>query len=516
MADAQKERALLGRYELHSLIEEGVGGCLYQGRQVDGDKRALVKVIAPTLTRSVALGKYLYDAWADQKALIEHPNVLHVWDVGKQGELQYVAVEDAGGEPLSRRMDRAPLEVDEAFDILHQISEGLRAAHRRDVVHGHLKPSDIILTTDEMDRRLVKVAFIDMGVSAQESLAPVFGELLGSPKYMAPEVIRGRMPSPESDVFSLGVIAYEMLTGTEPFPSDNSVGYLFANCESQAVPADEVREGLPHEVALVLARMLEKEPARRYRSMQRLADDLDRCVASMKMGNVEVVPYGTDSAFARDYEITPPPAATSKESRSRGPQPVPASTRALFLVAMLVVVAGLYYVVYRTGSSGNRASGSPAPTGGASGQVLAQANTPPGPAVKPTVEEQPSPTGQTTPPETAVEQTPVTQPPTVGTPVPQPAAAPQTPADPAQQALAKAQTSWSVNQKAHDYELGVTAFQDVATRFKDTPAAAEARRQMGQIYTEWARSLTDKGDFSGAVDKYHASPRPAAVGQPVR
>ena len=88
MADAQKERALLGRYELLRLVEEGVGGCLYRGRQVQTDKPALVKVIAPTLTRSVALGKYLYDAWADQKALIEHPNVLHVWEVGKQGELQ--------------------------------------------------------------------------------------------------------------------------------------------------------------------------------------------------------------------------------------------------------------------------------------------------------------------------------------------------------------------------------------------------------------------------------------------
>ncbi len=508
MADARKERALLGRYELLRLVEEGVGGCLYQGRQVDGDKPALVKVIAPTLTRSVALGKYLYDAWADQKALIEHPNVLHVWDVGKQGELQYVAVEDAGGEPLSRRMDQAPLEVDQAFDILHQIAEGLRAAHRRDVVQGHLKPSDIILTADEMDRRLVKVAFIDMGVSAQESLAPVFGELLGSPKYMAPEVIRGRMASPESDVFSLGVIAYEILTGKEPFPSDNSVGYLFANCESQPVPADEVRDGLPHEVAMVLARMLEKEPTQRYRSMQRLTDDLDRCLSSMKTGQVEVVPYGTDSAFARDYEMTPPSAPARKESASKGPQPVSSSARALFLLAMLVVVAGLYYIVTHSPTSANGASGAPAPSGVFTNRALAQAHTPtPGPAVKPAAEKQPSDTEQPpaaeqttppTPPATSVEQPPAPQP-----PAPEPAATPKAAADPAQEALAKAQASWAVHQQMHDYELGVTTFDDVATRFKDTPAATEARRQMGQIYTTWARSLADKDEFSDAVEKYH-------------
>ena len=305
-----------------------------------------------------------------------------------------MAVEDAGGEPLSRLMDRAPLDVDEALEILHQAAEGLRAAHRRDVVQGHLKPSDILLTTDEMGRRLVKVAFIDMGVSAQESLAPVFGELLGNPKYMAPEVVRGRLASPESDVFALGVIAYEMLTGKEPFPSDNAVGYLFANCEAHAVPADQVREGLPHEVALVLARMLEKEPSRRYRNMQRLTDDLDRCVTSMKTGKVEVVPYGTDSAFARGYEMTPPPALAGSAAPAAGARRVSLGSRVLFYAATLVALAGLYYLAVNSGLlSGGTAAGSPQRSP-FTPRALVQASTPEPPQPGPAAIEQPAPPQQ--------------------------------------------------------------------------------------------------------------------------
>ena len=115
----------------------------------------------------------------------------------------------------------------------------------------------------------------------------------------------------------LAWIAYEALTGKEPFHSDNAVGYLFANCNEAAAPADQVRQGLPHELALVLARMLGKDPAQRYRSVQRLTDDLDRCAASMKTGRVEVVPYGTDSAFAHAQVMTPPAAQKPLAAHAR-------------------------------------------------------------------------------------------------------------------------------------------------------------------------------------------------------
>jgi len=460
MPEQDREPARLGKYELLDLVEEGVGGSLYHARHVETGRAALVKTIAPALSGMASFGKYFYDTWADQQSLIEHPNVLHTLDVGKEGDVHYVAVEDAGGRPLSELLASGPLATDEAIDILHQAAEGLRAAHRRDVVHGHLKPSDIRVGTDEMGRRLVKVAFFDLGVSVADSMAPVYGELLGSPKYLAPEVIRGRLPMPESDVFSLGVIAYEMLTGSEPFPSDNAVGYLFANCSAEARPADEVREGLPHEVALVVARMLEKEPARRYRSMQRLMDDLDRCVAGMRTGRVEVVPYGTDSAFARDYELTRPAGQKPAAPRT--------SWFAYAAVALAVVAVGLL-AFYRPGW-GDRAGAGPVPT----------------------------PPGLTTPALTSQ------QPAEPGGPPPAPAVS-QPPAQRAQAALEKAAADWQRHQQTRDYELAVTAFNEVADRFPGTAAADEARREMGRIYTEWARYLADQGDFAGCVEKYRTA-----------
>ena len=476
MTDAEKVPARLGKFELLDQIEEGAGGRLYHARQTETGRPALVKVVAPALTHSASFAKYFYDTWADQKSLMEHPNVLQVWDVGKEGDLQYVAVEDAGGQPLSERMKSGPMETDEVLGILHQTAEGLRAAHRREVAHGHLKPADIILTADEAGRPLVKVAFFDLGVSAADSMAPVFGELLGSPKYMAPEVIQGRAATPESDVFSLGVIAYQMLTGKEPFPSDTNVGYLFANCSAEAAPADQVRQGLPHEVALVVARMLAKEPAQRYRSVQRLTDDLDRCAACMKTGRVEVVPYGTDSAFARAYEITPPGA-------SKWPA---AHVRWLGYAAVVVVVACFIAVAAIPWARRGAVAGPQS----AQGTLIASPEAP-----QPTTPPPPIPAVPAVAPVAPAAQTVA--------PAPEaPAARQPAKADEPQAALDKAAALWKRHQDAHDYEIGVAAFSGVVSLYPESPVAADARRQVGQLYTEWARFLSDQGDFAGAVDKY--------------
>ncbi|MCK4283843.1 MAG: SUMF1/EgtB/PvdO family nonheme iron enzyme, partial [Candidatus Brocadiae bacterium] len=316
---------------------------------------------------------------------------------------------------------------------------------------GYLKPSDILLTVDQTGRPLPKVALFDLGLSAEQSVVSLPGEGLGTPKYMAPEVIQGRPPTAQADIFALGVIAYELFTGQEPFPSDHVIGYLFANCQHEQAPLDQVSEHVPHEIALVVGRMLEKDPGRRYRSMQRVIDDLDRCTESIKMGRVEVVPYGTDSAFARDYQL-PEPKPTQPSA------PAVSGARAVLLVVALAAVGALGYLAGRTG-----------PEDAGRG------------ARQPHRAEPAQPTG--------LRATPAQQ---VGTTRQAAAAA----------AFQKATADWERLSKREDFDLGLARFREVERKYADTPFAARSRDQMALIHTEWAHALAQEGDYEGVVAQY--------------
>ncbi|MGD2175876.1 MAG: SUMF1/EgtB/PvdO family nonheme iron enzyme [Candidatus Brocadiaceae bacterium] len=458
------ERKRLGKFELMELIEEGVAGQLYRARDTEHERRVLLKIVAGAMSQNPAFGRYFYDKWSDQQSLVEHPNVLRVWEVGEEGDRYYVALEDTTGRRLSEVLPDTPLDSDEALDIVHQIAEALRAIHRRNVTHGDLKPSDIFLTRDRLDRRLVKMALFDLGVSSAQGTVSVFGEMMGSPKYMSPEVIRGRAPGAQADIFALGVIAYELFTGREPFPSDHPVGYLFSNCEKGAEPADQVTEGVPHEVALVIHRMLEKEPPQRYRSVERVIDDLDRCVESIKTGHVQLVPFGTDSAFARDYELPQP-----RREGTTAPLRAGHLAALLLLVAVLVGVAG--YTVGSWGRTPEQPRMEMAGRGAEQRQAAAPAGQP----------EQPSSAGEL------------------------PVEPPHVREQSARRMFDRALADWQRLSEKGQYELGVAAFRDIASRFPDTPYAAEARNQVAQILVEWAETLASRGDYQSALENYQVA-----------
>ncbi len=472
--EEKEETTRLGKFELLELLEEGPGGKLWRARDTEEDRSVALKVFPDALSRNSSFGRYLYDTWSDQQTLMEHPNVLRVWETGETSGTCWVAVEKTEGRPLSAVLGEAPLDPDDCLGIIHQTAEGLRAIHRRDVLHGHLKPADVFLTRDKMGDRLVKVSLFDMGVSASQSMQSVFGETLGTPKYMAPEVIQGNMPGPEADIFSLGVIAYELLTGREPFPSQHAVGYLFANCQKELTPADQALEGVPHELALVVGRMLERDPSLRYRSIQRVVDDLDRCVQSIKTGQVEHVPYGTDSAFARQYELTAPERRGGGDAASRLARPAVLTGLTAGVVALLAAVGIVGYVLGRPADETR-------------------------PVAMGTVGNEPargSPARSASRPEPGPEQ------------LPEPAAAGEE--ESAKWAFDRAMTDWRRYSEREQYDLGIAAFADVAESYPGTAYAAEARRQMARVNLEWADALSREGDHADALEKYKSAAQQAA------
>ena len=328
----------VGEYELLELIDEDIGGGLYRARPAEGDDTVLVKLVAQSVADNPAFGRYFYHRWADRRTMFEHPNVASAQEVGKDGDTYYVVLPDIDGQRLSERMKEGPMDAEEAAEVIRQVAEALRAAHRAEMIHGHLKPSDVFLCRDKMDRPLIKVLFFDLGVAASESMVSVFGELVGAPKYLAPEVCSGSGLTPQSDLFALGVISYELLTGEEPFPSNHVLGYLHANAQGSPQPPHEVEESVPEELSRVICRMLEDDPDTRYQSAQNVIDDLDRCEQSMHTGHIKPPPMGTDSAFARGYELH----ETEVETGGAGLSAITWAALLLALVSLGVAFFALY------------------------------------------------------------------------------------------------------------------------------------------------------------------------------
>jgi predicted ATPase/serine/threonine protein kinase/Tfp pilus assembly protein PilF len=234
----------------------------------------------PRLGRSVAL-KFLpaearWDVRVKARFLVEaraasaldHPNVCAVHDVGETaGGVPYIAFAWYEGETLNRRIARGPLPIDEAVNIAAQTARGLQRAHEQGIVHRDIKPSNLMLTPHG------DVKILDFGVAHLPSQMELTesGAVIGTWQYMSPEQVMGDEVGPASDLWSVGVVLYEMLTGQKPFRGKNEAGVTYAILHHDPVPVRELRPEVPRELAEAVQRLLAKSPAERFADAATLA-----------------------------------------------------------------------------------------------------------------------------------------------------------------------------------------------------------------------------------------------------
>ncbi len=329
-------------YRISKEIRKGALGRLFLGFDEKNEKNIIIKLASPLISEDKGYKTYVYDRWAEKEKLFEHPNIARIVDVGKSETYSsYFAIaEYPGDKTLASEVESGTsFSPERIINILYHTAEALRAAHRRDIVHGHLNPSDIYFDLNAPEQDAVKVMFIDLAVELAETGGSLISETFGRPKYMAPEVIQGKRPTSQSDIFALGIVGYELLTGQEPFHSKHPLGYFFANCNDDITPPHEIDANIPNELSLTILRCLERSPLKRYKSMQRVIDDLDRCKTIIQTGTCEVVPRGTDSALARDYELPPiQEKSYTKQNSTPKSQIFNPTFAALILAATAVII----------------------------------------------------------------------------------------------------------------------------------------------------------------------------------
>lgn len=269
----------LGRYEIISELGQGAMGVVYKATDPLIDRVVAIKTINLGLAQEE---KEEYEARFYQEAKaagrLSHPNIVTIYDVGRSGEVAYIAMEFLQGRELRDILnDAQTLPVRQVLDIVVQVALGLAYAHEHGIVHRDVKPSNIMVIRDG------HVKITDFGIARMESAAvhTQTGMVLGSPKYMSPEQVMGKLIDQRSDIFSLGVMLYEMLTGKAPFIGENVNAIMYQTLNGVPPPPSTVNSAVPDMLNFIVAKALAKGLDDRYQNAKDMVEDLRACRDSL-------------------------------------------------------------------------------------------------------------------------------------------------------------------------------------------------------------------------------------------
>ena len=262
----------LGPYEILDAIGAGGMGEVYKARDTRLNRLVAVKV----LPEGVALDaerKQRFEREAQTIAALNHPNICVVHDVGQDGGTHYLVMEYLEGDTLAARIEKGPLPLDQALKCAIEVGDALDKAHGHDVVHRDVKPANIILTKSGaklLDFGLAKAgaASIISGASQAPTNLTMQGTIVGTPHYMAPEQVEGNEPDARSDIFALGVVLYEMLTGNKAFTGKSYASLMASILEHDPTPISTVQATMPRALDRVVRTALAKDPESRWQSMR--------------------------------------------------------------------------------------------------------------------------------------------------------------------------------------------------------------------------------------------------------
>jgi len=260
-------------YEILGELGRGGMGVVYKARQVKLDRLVALKMILAARHAGEAdLARFRTEAEAI--AHLQHPNIVQVYDIGEHEGKPYFSLEFCSAGSLAQKLDGTPLPPKEAARLLETLARAMEAAHQRGIVHRDLKPANVLLLADGTP----KITDFGLAKKLNEAGQTASGAVLGTPSYMAPEQAggKGKAVGPAADVYALGAILYELLTGRPPFRAPSALDTLLQVVADDPVPPRQLQSKTPKDLETICLKCLQKEPPKRYVSAQDLAEDLRR------------------------------------------------------------------------------------------------------------------------------------------------------------------------------------------------------------------------------------------------
>ncbi|VAX22329.1 Serine/threonine protein kinase [hydrothermal vent metagenome] len=324
----------LGRYEIISELGRGGMGIVMKGKDPKIDRLVALKIIkfediADSGRIKELIERFHIEARAAGK--LTHPSIVTIYDVGEQSGMSFIAMEFVEGRDLAdilRKEKKMPFK--RAANLIIQIAEGLAFAHERGIIHRDIKPGNILIQKND------KVKITDFGLARLQSAGSVTqtGHAVGSPLYMSPEQVQSLPMDGRSDIFSLGVMFYELVTGVKPFEADSLTGIIFKIIKDDPLPPTTFNKRLSSSAEAVIKKMMAKDPEQRYRSGGDVAGDLKR-ISSFPDGFGDLT--GSDAAMTLDFAVSDTVSTDGAPQKSKG------LLWAIALLSIAVSVGGAWW-----------------------------------------------------------------------------------------------------------------------------------------------------------------------------
>ena len=336
-ADSLLGAVIDDRFQILEKLGEGGMGAIYKARQISVDRIVALKILLHDQRGDpISVERFRHEAYLASR--LKHPNAIVIHDFGQTVDgLLYIAMEFLGGETLKQRLRRVgPLKIDAAVKIMTQTLRTIAEAHRMGMVHRDLKPDNVFLTEMEGDRDFVKVldfgiaklTAVQDGVEGYQGGLTVAGKIYGTPNYMSPEQIRGKPVEPQSDIYSLGIIFYEVLAGQLPFVAQTPVEVMMAHLRDLPPALRDSRPEVNVELERTVLRALEKDRRARYQS----ADEFLEALENYKFNSgfyavpAQLAARAVRQSASAQSEARPASSAPPAEARRPAPAPEPADS----------------------------------------------------------------------------------------------------------------------------------------------------------------------------------------------
>lgn len=278
MLNGGGEKPMLGRYEVEKELGKGAMGAVYLGKDPKISRVVAIKTMALSQEFEEDELQDVKDRFfreAETAGRLSHPNIVTIYDAGEEHDLAYIAMEFLKGTDMVQygKADKL-LPIPRVLDIIRRCAEGLDYAHKQNVVHRDIKPANIMY---EAKTDALKIT--DFGIARiTDSSKTKTGMVLGTPSYMSPEQLAGKKVDGKSDLFSLGVMMFQFMTGRLPFQGDSMATLMYKIANEAHPKPDSIRPELPRCVSVIINRSLTKEPEKRYQSGAQMASDLRKCM----------------------------------------------------------------------------------------------------------------------------------------------------------------------------------------------------------------------------------------------
>ena len=261
---------LLNRYELLEKIGEGGMGTVYKAKCHLLNRFVAVKILKAELSNDEDFVAR-FKREATSIARLSHPNIVNVHDVGTENNINFIVMEYINGKTLKQIIkENGRLSSEKTLDIAFQIAKALECAHKNNIIHRDIKPDNIMITEDNM----VKVMDFGIAKVADSRTVTNSNNIMGTVRYFSPEQAKGSFVDCRTDIYSLGIVMYEMVTGQVPYNAESSISIAMMHIQEPVIPPKEIITDIPENINQVILKSMQKEPIKRYQTAREMADIL--------------------------------------------------------------------------------------------------------------------------------------------------------------------------------------------------------------------------------------------------